>query len=246
MITKIAAQLDLNKELRTTNIGSLLHGVLMEILPNDIVESIHSKASYSPLKQRIIFNGDNSEWEIVLLDESLVPAIAAYFATNHSFILKKHSETVNIKQYTVTKYEVNDLIKKYFSETVGHREYITINIKTPMSFKSNGQYDIFPDLKKYFRSIMLTTDTFFSEYHMHDHETLDYIEQNVKIVNYKLRSTKFHLEGIKIPAFIGQMTIQVKGAATFVQLINLLLAIGEETGVGIKTSLGMGKYTIEK
>ena len=38
--------------------------------------------------------------------------------------------------------------------------YIRINIQTPMSFKYQGSYMIFPEVKRFFRSIMIQFDAF--------------------------------------------------------------------------------------
>ena len=37
----------------------------------------------------------------------------------------------------------------------------------------------------------------FEEYKMYDKETLDFLEKNINIVDYKLKSTRFNLEKLK-------------------------------------------------
>ena len=39
--------------------GSILHGVLMDYLSNDIASSLHHNFAYSPLKQRFYFEDKN-------------------------------------------------------------------------------------------------------------------------------------------------------------------------------------------
>ncbi|MGV2928378.1 CRISPR-associated endoribonuclease Cas6 [Macrococcus capreoli] len=243
MIYKINVDLDLPKEKRTTNLGSILHGVLMEMLPHTIVENLHTNSKYSPLKQRVLFRGEKIEWEIVLFDSEIAKFIQLYFINNDSILLKKHDLTVSISNYFVEKIDIKNLIDKHFNNDSSPR-YVKLHVKTPMSFKSNGTYEIFPDVRKMFRSAMLAFDTFFDEYQMYDADTLNYIQENVQIIDYNLKSTRFHLEGVKIPSFVGQITIKVNGAKTFVRLVNFLTEFGSLAGVGIKTSIGMGKYEI--
>lgn len=65
-----------------------------------------------------------------------------------------------------------------------------------------------------------------------------------QIVDYRLRSTKFYLEGTKIPAFMGELTIRVNAPLPILQLADVLLRSAVYTGVGVKTSLGMGKIEL--
>ena len=53
MINKITVELDLPDSIRFQYLGSILHGVLMDYLPNDIADQLHHEFAYSPLKQRI-------------------------------------------------------------------------------------------------------------------------------------------------------------------------------------------------
>lgn len=243
MIVKLNVQLDLPNHLRTNNIGSVLHGVLIELLPEETAEQLHQLSSYNPLKQRILFTKEEADWEIVSLLPDLGEQVIQIFGQRKEIFLKRHNVSVNVKKVAIERFEVGQMIKDVFSkDDLTH--FINIRVCSPMSFKSEGQYDIFPDIKKFFRSIMLTFDSFFSEYQMYDRDTLEYLADQVKIVSYQLRSTKFHLEGISIPSFSGLITFRVRGPQTFVQLVHFLIAFGEFSGVGIKTSLGMGKYKI--
>ena len=48
------------------------------------------------------------------------------------------------------------------------------------------------------------------------------------------------MEGIRIPAFLGTVTLKIDGPQQMVNLIHLLLRFGEFSGVGIKCAMGMG------
>ena len=144
----------------------------------------------------------------------------------------------------IEKIDEVQMIKETFEKKEFQR-FRTINICTPMSFKSKGNYDIFPDLRKFFRSIMVTFDNFYSDYQLYDTETLDYLLENVRIVDYRLHTSRFHLEGTRIPSFVGEIKFRITGPLPMQQLIYLLLNFGELFGVGIKTSLGMGKFELK-
>ena len=56
----------------------------------------------------------------------------------------------------------------------------------------------------------------------------------------------FHLEGIKIPSFVGNITLKINGTRQFVNLINMLCEFGVYSGVGIKTAIGMGSIGVSQ
>lgn len=244
MITQFHLTLQIPEDLRTNNIGSILHGFLMELLPSDVVEILHQQSAYNPLKQRIMLRRDVAIWEVVSFSEFVSESLALSLHQCRSINLKHHDVKVPVLKVEQSTYQVNQLIDEFFMEDNEPKRFVNIQIMTPMSFKSQGRYDIFPDVRKFFRSIMLQFDAFFESYKMHDHDTLDYIMKQVTIVDYRLRSTRYHLEGVRIPSFIGAMTLRLSGPDHFKRLLLFLIHIGSFTGSGIKTSLGMGKYKV--
>lgn len=79
---------------------------------------------------------------------------------------------------------------------------------------------------------------------MIDEETLEQLCENSRVIRYDLKSVPFHLEGIKIPAFIGKITIKLTGTQTLANFAHLLLQFGTYSGIGIKTAIGMGAVKI--
>ena len=81
---------------------------------------------------------------------------------------------------------------------------------------------------------------------MCDEETLVQLTENSNIVQYKLRSTFFPLEGVRIPAFKGEINIKVSGTTTMAKYARLLARFGEYSGVGIKSAIGMGALQLKE
>jgi len=54
-------------------------------------------------------------------------------------------------------------------------------------------------------------------------------EEYIEISGYKLRSTFFHLEGVRIPSFMGEITLNIKGPAQLVNLAHMLVFFGTYT-----------------
>ncbi|KIX91213.1 CRISPR-associated protein Cas6 [Staphylococcus microti] len=243
MIRKLQIELKLPQNIQHKFLGSVLHGALMDYLPNEMTEYLHHSFAYSPLKQRVFLIDDKVVWEIVSMNQDLSTQLLKLFSENTYIYLKQYDFHLSIEKFDVQNIDVTELMNNKLSDEDLSR-YIKLKIVTPMSYKSNNKYAISPEIKMFFRSIMIQFDSFFSDYQMYDKETLDFIVDNVFIVDYRMKSTRFHLEKVKIPSFMGELTIKVNGPSPFLKLLHFLVAFGELSGVGIKTSLGMGKYHI--
>jgi len=137
-----------------------------------------------------------------------------------------------------------NLVKESYLKDGGRR--LKVTFLTPTSFKQDGRYVIFPTVRLIFQSLMMKFDKSSSDMEVFGKDILETFENYTEITMYKLRSTYFHLDGTKIPAFIGDITITVKGPAQLVNLANLLLKFGTYSGVGIKTGIGMGGIAFEQ
>ncbi|MBE7584012.1 CRISPR system precrRNA processing endoribonuclease RAMP protein Cas6 [Staphylococcus aureus] len=190
MINKITVELDLPDSIRFQYLGSILHGVLMDYLPNDIADQLHHEFAYSPLKQRIYHKNKKVIWEIVCMSDRLFNEIAELFTSKNRLFLKYYQVYIEIYSFNIEKVNVQNIMNQLL-ETEELNRYVRINI-----------------------------------------------------VDYKLKSTRFNLEKVKIPSFTGEIVFKIKGPLPFLQLTHFLLKFGEFSGSGMKTSLGMGKYSI--
>ena len=119
---------------------------------------------------------------------------------------------------------------------------IRIKFNSPTAFKSSGQYMNYPTaehiIKSSVRKWRMCGDAL-----MHD-ETLSYIADNIQITDYKLRSTLFRLKKAVIPAFMGEVTLNSQLDSTYNRVFNSIMNFAQYSGIGIKTTLGMGGMTI--
>lgn len=235
MINKITVELDLPESIRFQYLGSVLHGVLMDYLSDDIADQLHHEFAYSPLKQRIYHKNKKIIWEIVCMSDNLFKEVVKLFSSKNSLLLKYYQTNIDIQSFQIEKINVQNMMNQLL-QVEDLSRYVRLNIQTPMSFKYQNSYMIFPDVKRFFRSIMIQFDAFFEEYRMYDKETLNFLEKNVNIVDYKLKSTRFNLEKVKIPSFTGEIVFKIKGPLPFLQLTHFLLKFGEFSGSGIKTT----------
>ncbi len=219
--------------------SSNLQGVLMEQINSDYAEKLHQQG-WKPYSQFLYCKNEEFWWFLhtwtkEAYHEILLPLQDSDFV---SFQIKKKGIQVSILQKEISILPKKALMEEFYSHESSR--YLSIEFLSPTAFKQNGRYVNYPDLRLIFQSLMNKYSAGSSELNMFDEETLEQLVSNMFISRYSLHSVSFPLEGVRIPAFMGTMTIRVNGTKTMANYARLLLRFGEYSGVGIKTGMGMG------
>lgn len=227
----------------TTDMSSVFQGLLMEVIDVDYAGWLHRQQRH-PYSQYICYKENKIYWIIsTVTNEAYVNIIKPFMDEK---LTELHSEyhdiTFEIQKKEITTIERSQFLEKeYFTES---NRIFEVEFLTPTSFKSNGSYMNYPTVRWIFQSLMNKYDSNEGEDKLFDKEVLQLIEEQTFISQYKLRSTLFHLEGTKIPAFIGTIRLSVRSNQSVINLINYLLKYGEYSGVGIKSAIGMGAIKV--
>lgn len=245
MLSRLCILLENETDKRITlNMSSIFHGALMEILGSETASWLH-EGQVNPYTQYIQYDEKSVQWNITTMTAEahqriLTPLMNV--SDSHIF-LSYHEIPLKIIDKKHISLEKNEFLQtQYFRD---YERYFTIHFITPVSFKSKGRYMNYPSIRWIFQSLMNKHDFVDGENQLYDEEVLETLEQKCCISQYRLRSTFFSIEGVKIPSFLGSITICVKGNQSIVNLVNYLLIFGEYSGVGIKASMGMGAIQIE-
>ena len=245
MFSKLIIQLKNNSEKMTNwNMSSLFQGALMELLNDATAQWLHT-GSRNPYSQYIQVEDGQIIWRIQALTEEAYDRILQpiYENKNERIVIKYQEIELSILKKELFCVKHSELLKEqYFKD---YQRYFTTYFLTPTSFKSGGKYQNYPKVRWIFQSLMHKHDSIELKNQLYDEDVLDLLEEQVFITNYSLRSVYFHLEGAKIPSFVGKLTISVKSSQSMVNLANYLLMLGEYTGVGTKCAIGMGAIRVE-
>jgi CRISPR-associated endoribonuclease Cas6 len=115
-----------------------------------------------------------------------------------------------------------------------------LNFNTPCSFKSGGEYMLFPSVPLILNSLASKWNSIFQEYVIDDDDAMRFLNLGLKIESYNLQSSYYHLKGTTIPGFIGSIVLHAVLPIPLLEISRLLLYFSRYSGIGIKTSLGMG------
>lgn len=243
MLAKLKMKLNCKGEL-AYQMSSLFHGALMELLLGDYAEKLHLSRLH-PYAQHLEYQEGDWYWVVCCLNREAAQKIIHDTLWNLTCIhIKKREMEINIVSKSYEELAYRELLNRFYEQD--RERYIQIHFVSPTAFKQRGEYVFYPELRCIFQSLMNKYDAAVSEETMRDEDTLKQLCENAKIIRYDLRSVAFSLEGIKVPAFIGKITIKMSGTQTMTNFANMLFQFGAYSGVGIKTALGMGCIQIIK
>lgn len=244
MITELIITLKYEGETQLDyHIAPLMHGILMENVQREYGEELHGNQLH-PFSQSVSdIRSNQLNWRICTLTQEAKEEIIDRILLKDEFYLTYKDVVLSVKERKLRQISQDEMIQRYYFQDQPRR--ITVDFQTPASFKSGGRYMIMPDERLIFQSLIHKYNRSSSDTEIGCEELLEQIMQFVQIVKYRLRSVLFSMDGTRIPSFMGSVTFLIKGPQQLVNLLNLLLAYGEYTGVGIKTSLGMGRIKVE-
>lgn len=218
--------------------SSNLQAVLMDQIDTEYAEILHEHG-LNPYTQYLI-GKETKEWVVTTTTKEAYEKIIECMMNPKfdKFEIKKKSINVDILDKQVVVINKRDLTEEFYEKKADR--FIKIELLTPTAFRSAGKYVNYPTLRLFYQSLMNKYSASADNIEMFDEETLEQLIKESEIVSYKLHSTAFPLEGVRIPSFKGSFTIKVTGSETMARYVRLLARFGEFSGLGIKASMGMG------
>lgn len=234
----------LDRSKQSKNLGPYLQGALMEQVDTVYAAYLH-QLPFNPYSQFCYWNAENLIWKVnALTNEAATQIVEPIRRLNSVFlkgigtqfeVLKSSQETMGLKMLT-------DIVNEP-SPTKVHIRFVT-----PTAFKSRGAYVMMPSVRLIAQNLLMHYGQVYDDNKEGYEETVDFIDRNVRILSYNLRSHYFDQAANgnnRIPAFIGSATLGLRGPDLSVGLVRMLLKFGEYAGVGIKTSMGMGGFVCD-
>lgn len=249
MLVKTEIKLEIPDNFKPSfHLGSVFHGVLNENIPAEHAECLH-KNNIKPISQYLTvdYSDKTLVWTVNSVQKDFSEMLCNDFIKNlpNEIKLKKSNVTLKVKsKEIISKKSYKDFTNEYYLKDNPQRR-ANIRFLTPATFKIGGEYTVFPDISNVYKSLYNKFNTFASEVSLDDEEVLKHLMEHSKIIGYNLKSTKFGVEGVRIASFLGEICVYIKGPEALSSIANLLFAFGEFSGIGAKTTLGMGGVKVE-
>lgn len=226
-------------------LASLMQGVIMDRIDPAYARYLH-ESSIHPYSQYVEENESGVLWHIHALtreaEEELLGPLQDSSFTGAELLHRQ--ETLLVKDKKICSISYEDLIEGFYLGDCSKN--ISLQIRTPMAFKQNGKYCIFPTTRLIFQSLMMRFDACSPDSTIFTPELLEEFETLAEIADYRLRSVRFSMEGVRIPSFAGNLRIHVRGPQQMANVAWMLARFGEYSGIGIKTGMGMGAVEINE
>lgn len=239
LILKPASTLDAAQ--RLGSVGPSLQGALMEKVDSEYAALLH-QLPFNPYSQYGQWQGDRLVWRVNALTSEAEEHIIEPLRSLDSITLKSVRTTFDIEKTSLETASLQTLLKEINQPGP---DKVRVRFVTPTSFKSQGSYVIMPSVRLILQNLLMHYGQVYDSNKDGYDETIEYVDRHVRVLAYDLRSQYFGRVARgqqRIPAFVGSMTLGLRGPATASGLVRMLLRFGGFAGVGIKTSMGMGGF----
>ncbi len=220
-----------------------LHGLMFERLSEmgdgELASSLHGSSLHAYTQRLELRDDGNWHWVLSFLDDCLYERMwVGALSGQREVFLRKRGLSLGFGAVTERAMSMEDL---YGIFTCGdsHRIFV-LKLVSPVAFKQGGEYVFHPDLGLIYQSLVMKYNAAVKGDSLSDPQLLDQLLSCTKIEFYNLRSVKFSVGEAVIPSFMGKIGIKCYGNSTMSRFLNMLLAFGSYSGIGIKCSMGMG------
>lgn len=227
------------------SIGSVFHGIIMQYIDTNYATELH-RSEVHPYRQFVFFDERTQShiWRIITFTEICESQMKAMLqALPQKVFVRQKQLYLQILQISISSTSHDALCELILGPNLDDPADIhelQLIFKTCTGFKSQGAYQPFPDLERIFQSLLKRWNTFSNTYTFTSPGLAKELCEATTLVDYQVKFKPYRVEKTQIPAFIGHYTVRFKKNHSLAPLAMLLLFYSQFTGVGIKTSLGMG------
>lgn len=222
------------------------YGWLVKKLDSEMIDQFH-KTGVNPLSIYVEEDHKNVKFHLGLLNDEVANQVNSIFDDEGLKGIELESssqENFQVIKKETRKLTSKELSKQFYVEEARGR--YNIRIVTPMAFKSQGEYYFWPDIRLLLQSLMKKYTYLDEGTEKIDKNLLDELCRHVRIVGYRIHSQRYFIHNAFVNGFCGNLVLRCSGSQTLKNYLKILLEVGEYTGAGVKTSLGMGGIQLIK
>ena len=212
-----------------------LYAWLLSKMSEDDAEKLHDTTHI--LSQFLKY----SIWTINIFDEHYNSIVFDIIKKFNKIELKEYNIKILNIEFSSVSFE--ELLKK--GQEIRNKK-VEINFLTHTGFKQAGRYVIFPNEELLLHSLIKKWNAVSSDFYFDDNEAYNIMKSELHIVDYNLRTGRYKMKNTAIPSIYGKIYVESRLPISIQNIWNTLLLFSEYSGIGIKTTLGMGGIQINK
>lgn len=219
--------------------GSVMHGILMELLPQPWPTKLHQEGQLALTQWLEPKENGRSLWHIGLLSDELAQAMIQELNERSEIFSSHHQKMILTERFNHRTISLQDYLTQHIMLEEAP-DSIRLFFRTPTTHKSQGEYVLFPSVNLIVGSLQKKCAQADPNSVLGDLLFGQQVIENCRISRYRLETKYFGLEGTRIPGYTGFVDLRLKGDPMLRKLMLALFGLAEFAGVGIKTALGMG------
>lgn len=218
--------------------GYCLYAGLLKRAPQEFGAAVH-RDQISPVSQYLTEQDGGVLWTVNLLGEACEQALIPALEGTDFFTLDKEGLTL-----TVADWEKNTVADTETLLALAEKGPRTRRLEflTPTAFKSRGAYQNLPTTRLIIQNLMKQWNGTITDCPIEDEDGqgMEALADGLVCRDFRLHSRDYWLKGRPIHGFRGELTLENHLEGFHRQLAEALLLFSGFSGVGIKTTLGMG------
>lgn len=213
-----------------------LYAAMLEGAPADFGARLHESA-VSPVSQYLC--GDR--WQVSLFGADAIGNLSPVLEAMDRVFLRREQTGLDLHlEERVCIGSVEELLDRELPRRG------VLRLQTPTAFKSGGVYQLLPTQRLVMQSLILKWNGCFGDECPieDDGGGLEALAQGLRYRSVRLDTRDFPMKHTRIPGVLGEIEYENSLSGFHRQLSNALLTFGTYSGIGIKTTLGMGGLQI--
>ncbi len=213
-----------------------LYASMLERAPREFATRLHESA-VTPVSQYV----RDDLWRVSLFGREAIDILSPILENLDEVYL--HRDRTQVRLEPISFHDMRS-VEAFWKEPIPERG--VLSFQTPTAFKSAGVYQLLPTQRLVLQSLILKWNGCFGDVCPieDDGGGLEALSEGLCYRSLRLDSTEFAMKHTRIPGVLGQIAFENRLSGFHKQLANALLAFGTYSGVGIKTTLGMGGLEI--
>ena len=215
-----------------------LYAALLAMGTEQFGDMVH-RDGITPISQHLERDRNGLVWCVSLFGQQAADTLGEVLERHNRFYLKKGNIVLAVTDRI--RQPIPD-IEQLLQLGEGYSGRHRLDFQTPAAFKTGGRYCCIPNQRLILQNLFKQWNGCFPECPIEDEdgEGIDSMAQGLECSGFQLRSQTYYLKGNSIPGFTGWMTMENRLTGFHRQLADALLIFSGYTGIGIKTTLGMG------
>ncbi|NLV85528.1 MAG: CRISPR system precrRNA processing endoribonuclease RAMP protein Cas6 [Spirochaetales bacterium] len=228
--------------------GSLFHAAFQELIPLGYADQLHQSV-LKPWSQHLESNNHRQVvWMVNALNHEFASVLEDALLTRLPISLQLRQKNAMVRLLEpsrLVRTSAKELADKHFlSDQVARKHKLVFTTAT--TFKSKGQHVLFPSTDLIMNSLLQRWDAFAEDLVVGDRDIRTYLGTHVTIREYRLSSSSFSVDSAWLKGFYGQLELKITGPDALARMAGMLLDYAKYSGLGVKTSLGMGGVSYDQ